>query len=101
MRKAEGKATVDYGFHMALRGLGDTTLADVARLTRNEGVTSFKLYLAYPGVLQVDDGTFFRRYSRHGSAGRSRSSTPRTVASSRSSSSGPWLGAKPRYATTP
>ena len=32
----------------------------MARLTRDEGVTSFKLYLAYPGVLQVDDATFFR-----------------------------------------
>ena len=58
--KAEGKAAVDYGFHMALRGLGETTLAEMSRLTRDEGVTSFKLYLAYPGVLQVDDATFFR-----------------------------------------
>jgi dihydropyrimidinase len=60
MRKAEGKAVVDYGFHMAVRGLGETTLAEMARLTRDEGVTSFKLYLAYPGVLQVDDASFFR-----------------------------------------
>ena len=58
--KAEGKAAIDYGFHMALRGVGDTTLAEMARLTRDEGVTSFKLYLAYPGVLQVDDAAFFR-----------------------------------------
>jgi dihydropyrimidinase len=58
--KAEGKAVVDYGLHMAVRGLGETTLAEMARLTRDEGVTSFKLYLAYPGVLQVDDATFFR-----------------------------------------
>jgi dihydropyrimidinase len=58
--KAEGKAVVDYGFHMAVRGLGETTLAEMVRLTRDEGVTSFKLYLAYPGVLQVDDATFFR-----------------------------------------
>jgi dihydropyrimidinase len=59
-RKAEGKAAIDYGFHMALRGVGDATLAEMARLTRDEGVTSFKLYLAYPGVLQVDDAAFFR-----------------------------------------
>jgi dihydropyrimidinase len=59
-RKAEGKAVVDYAFHMALREGGETTLGEVARLTRDEGVTSFKLYLAYPGVLQVDDATFFR-----------------------------------------
>jgi dihydropyrimidinase len=58
-RKAEGRAAVDYGFHMALRGLGDSTLAEMARLTRDEGVSSFKLYLAYAG-LQVDDATFFR-----------------------------------------
>ena len=59
-RKAEGKAVVDYGFHMALREVGETTLAEMARLSRGEGVTSFKLYLAYPGVLQVDDEAFFR-----------------------------------------
>jgi dihydropyrimidinase len=59
-RKAEGKAVVDYGFHVALREVGETTLAEMARLTRDEGVASFKLYLAYPGVLQVDDAAFFR-----------------------------------------
>ena len=59
-RKAEGKAVVDYGFHMALREVGDQALAEMARLTRDEGITSFKLYLAYPGVLQVDDAAFFR-----------------------------------------
>jgi dihydropyrimidinase len=58
--KAEGRAVVDYGFHMALRGLGEGTPGEMARLARDEGVGSFKLYLAYPGVLQVDDGTFFR-----------------------------------------
>jgi dihydropyrimidinase len=58
--KAEGKAAVDYGFHMAVREVGESTLGEMGRLVREEGVTSFKLYLAYPGVLQVDDGSFFR-----------------------------------------
>jgi dihydropyrimidinase len=58
--KAEGKAAIDYGFHMALRSVSDTSLAEMSRLTRDEGVVSFKLYLAYPGVLQVDDAAFFR-----------------------------------------
>jgi len=58
--KAEGRAVVDYGFHMALREVTDSTLADMARLARDEGVSSFKAYLAYPGVLQVDDAAFFR-----------------------------------------
>jgi dihydropyrimidinase len=60
MRKADGRAVVDYGFHMAVREVGDAPLAEMARLVRDEGVTSFKLYLAYPGVLQVDDASFFR-----------------------------------------
>jgi dihydropyrimidinase len=59
-RKAEGKAVVDYGFHMAVREVTDGTPSEMARLARDEGVTSFKLYLAYPGVLQVDDASFFR-----------------------------------------
>jgi len=45
---------------MAVREVGEKTLGEMARLTRDEGVTSFKLYLAYPGVLQVDDAAFFR-----------------------------------------
>jgi dihydropyrimidinase len=59
-RKAAGRAAVDYGLHMAVREVGEETPAEMARLTREEGVTSFKLYLAYPGVLQVDDAAFFR-----------------------------------------
>jgi dihydropyrimidinase len=59
-RKADGRACVDYGFHMAVREVDEARLAEMARLTRDEGVTSFKLYLAYPGVLQVDDSAFFR-----------------------------------------
>ena len=59
-RRAQGRAVVDYGFHMALREVDDARLAELGRLTRDEGVTSFKLYLAYPGTLQVDDGAFFR-----------------------------------------
>jgi dihydropyrimidinase len=59
-RKADGRAVIDYAFHMALREFGPETLAEMHRLTHDEGVSSFKLYLAYPGVLQVDDGVFFR-----------------------------------------
>jgi dihydropyrimidinase len=69
-RKAEGKAVVDYGFHMALREVGEATLAEMARLTRDEGVTSFKLYLAYPPTPTSWSGT---RSARRDS--RSRRST--------------------------
>jgi dihydropyrimidinase len=60
MRRAEGKAAIDYGFHMIVRELSEQVSIDMDRLTRHEGVTSFKLFMAYPGVFMVDDATIFR-----------------------------------------
>ena len=68
--RASGKAVIDYGFHMALRAFDHQTALAMDRLARHEGVTSFKLYLAYPGVLMVDDGALFgalRRSRENGS----------------------------------
>jgi dihydropyrimidinase len=59
-KKAEGKAVIDYAFHMIVRELTDQVSGDMDRLTKHEGVTSFKLFMAYPGVFQVDDATIFR-----------------------------------------
>src|SRR5688572_30277784 len=47
MRKAEGRAAIDYGFHMIITDLGDQVEAEMDTLVR-EGVTSFKLFMAYP-----------------------------------------------------
>lgn len=58
-KKAEGKACIDYGFHMIVTALGDAGLEDMDDLVR-EGVASFKLFMAYPNVLMVDDATIFR-----------------------------------------
>ncbi|HEU0105590.1 MAG TPA: dihydropyrimidinase [Vicinamibacteria bacterium] len=60
MKRAEGKAVIDYAFHMIVRELTDQVSADMDRLTKHEGLTSFKLFMAYPGVFQVDDATIFR-----------------------------------------
>src|SRR4029079_8036677 len=60
MKKAEGRAAIDYAFHMIVRELTDQVSGDMDRLTRHEGITSFKLFMAYPGVFQVDDATIFR-----------------------------------------
>jgi dihydropyrimidinase len=60
MKKAEGKAVIDYAFHMIVRELTDQVSGDMDRLTKHEGLTSFKLFMAYPGVFQVDDATIFR-----------------------------------------
>jgi len=57
--KAEGKACIDYGFHMIVTDLGTSGLEDMDDLVR-EGVASFKLFMAYPNVLMVDDATIFK-----------------------------------------
>ena len=57
--KAEGKATIDYGFHMILTDLPDSRISEIRGLI-NQGVPSFKLFMAYPGVFLVDDGTIFK-----------------------------------------
>ena len=58
-KKAEGKACIDYGFHMIVTDLAGAGLEDMDDLVR-EGVASFKLFMAYPNVLMVDDATIFR-----------------------------------------
>ena len=58
--KAEGKAVIDYAFHMIVLDLNDQVYDEMHRLATNDGLTSFKLFMAYPGVLMVDDGTIFK-----------------------------------------
>jgi len=58
-RKAEGKAVIDYGFHITI-----TDLASAPEEAMDEmigaGVTTFKLLMAYPGTFMVDDETIYR-----------------------------------------
>lgn len=61
--KAEGKACIDYGLHMIVTDLGTSGLEDMDDLVR-EGVASFKLFMAYPNVLMVDDATIFKALAR-------------------------------------
>ena len=63
MAKAAGKAHVDYGFHLIVRQVNDQTLADMDALI-GQGVTSFKLFMAYPGVFMLDDASIFRAMQR-------------------------------------
>lgn len=62
-KKAEGKAAIDYGFHMIATDINPSTIEEMGAAV-NEGVTSFKLFMAYPGVLYVDDGQIFRAMQR-------------------------------------
>ncbi|MDH5492430.1 MAG: dihydropyrimidinase, partial [Myxococcales bacterium] len=66
--KAEGKATIDYGFHMIVTDMPLERLGEMERLAA-EGVTSYKLFMAYPGVLYVDDGTLYRAFRQAGDNG--------------------------------
>ena len=57
--KADGRCAIDYGFHMILSDINDQTLKEMDALVA-EGVTSFKMFMAYPGVFYSDDGRILR-----------------------------------------
>jgi len=61
--KSRGKACVDYSLHMAVTDLGPGDGAQGLREMEEmvaEGISSFKLFMAYPGVLMIDDGLMFK-----------------------------------------
>ncbi|MEP6892894.1 MAG: amidohydrolase family protein, partial [Gaiellaceae bacterium] len=58
--KRDGKAIIDNGYHMAVTDLREGgTLEELAALP-DQGVTSYKLFMAYKGALMVDDETLFK-----------------------------------------
>jgi dihydropyrimidinase len=67
-KKAEGKAAIDYGFHMIMTDLNDQTEQEMDALVR-QGITSFKLFMAYRGVFMLDDGSIFKALLRTGKNG--------------------------------
>src|SRR5512132_2125325 len=68
MKKADGNAVIDYGFHMIITDLSDQVEEEMDALVR-QGVTSFKLFMAYPGVFMLDDASIFRALLRTGQNG--------------------------------
>jgi dihydropyrimidinase len=68
MQKAEGKAAIDYGFHMIVTDLTDQVETEMDALVC-QGITSFKLFMAYPGVFMLDDASIFRALLRTGKNG--------------------------------
>jgi dihydropyrimidinase len=57
--KARGNCAIDYGFHQIIGGVDDESLKAMDELV-DEGITSFKLFMAYPGVFFSDDGQILR-----------------------------------------
>ena len=66
--KAAGKTAIDYGFHMIITDMPDHRIPEMRRLS-DEGITSYKLFMAYPGALLSDDGTIFRAMRKAGEDG--------------------------------
>jgi dihydropyrimidinase len=67
--KAVGKACIDYSLHMAVTDLGpgdgSQGLLEMEEMVR-EGISSFKLFMAYPNVLMIDDGLMFKVMQKAG-----------------------------------
>jgi len=59
MGKASNKAVCDYAFHCIMTDVSAGQLSEMNDLV-HEGVTSFKLFMAYPGVFMLDDGSIFK-----------------------------------------
>ncbi|RKQ34686.1 dihydropyrimidinase [Oceanobacillus halophilus] len=58
--KSEGRAVIDYGFHLQIVEANETVLQEIPSIIEEEGVTSFKVFMAYKNVLQADDETLFQ-----------------------------------------
>ena len=66
--KAEGKACIDYAFHMIVGDVNPQSLTDMQAVV-DEGITSFKLFMAYPGVFLSSDGEIFQALQRAAQVG--------------------------------
>ncbi|GIO23253.1 dihydropyrimidinase [Oceanobacillus sp. J11TS1] len=58
--KSEGRAVIDYGFHLQIVEANENVLQEIPSVIEEEGVTSFKVFMAYKNVLQADDETLFQ-----------------------------------------
>ncbi|MBE7380630.1 MAG: dihydropyrimidinase [Leptolyngbya sp. SIO1E4] len=66
---AEPQCCVDYAFHVILTDVNPSSLSELPDLINQDGVSSFKMYMAYPGVLMVDDAAIFRTMRKVGGHG--------------------------------
>lgn len=67
-KKSDGKAVVDFGFHVAITDLTESVMNEIPSIAK-EGVTTLKLFMAYKGALQVDDMTLFKSMMKAADAG--------------------------------
>lgn len=67
-QKAAGTTAIDYAFHMIITDMPEERMPEMRRLS-DEGVTSYKMFMAYPGALLSDDATIFRAMRKAGEDG--------------------------------
>ncbi len=67
-KKAAGRTAIDYGFHMILTDTEGDRINEIKTLIE-EGITSYKLFMAYPGVLFMDDANIYRTMAAAGEKG--------------------------------
>ncbi|WP_042456917.1 dihydropyrimidinase [Neobacillus dielmonensis] len=60
--KANRKAAIDYSFHLMISEINDDVLNELPQVINEEGITSFKVFMAYKNVFQADDETLFRTF---------------------------------------
>ncbi|RFU64937.1 dihydropyrimidinase [Peribacillus glennii] len=58
--KSRDKAVIDYGFHLMISEINENVLQEIPSVIEKEGITSFKVFMAYKNVFQADDETLFR-----------------------------------------
>jgi dihydropyrimidinase len=68
MKKAQNKAVIDYAFHCIITDIAGAQLDEMKAFVR-EGVPTFKLFMAYPGVFMLDDASIFKAMSAAANSG--------------------------------
>src|SRR4051812_29445679 len=68
LAKSSGKCAIDYGWHMAVTGFDAKDQPEMKRLY-DAGVTTFKIFLAYPSSLMIDQATIYRVMKSAGELG--------------------------------
>lgn len=69
LASAEPQCSIDYGFHSILTDVTREALEELPGMVNDDGVSSVKLYMAYPGVLMVDDADIYRTMRKVGDQG--------------------------------
>ncbi|SDM74701.1 dihydropyrimidinase [Fictibacillus solisalsi] len=59
-KKSKDKAVIDYSFHLMIGEINEDVLQEIPQVIEEEGITSFKVFMAYKNVLQADDETLYK-----------------------------------------